>query len=59
MRGRTFDNTFVIADEMQNSTLIKWRCFSHVWCESKMIVLGDLQQSDLLRRMVSKTLLTV
>lgn len=48
MRGRTFDNTFVIADEMQNSTPNQMKMLlTRLGANSKMIVLGDLQQSDL------------
>lgn len=48
MRGRTFDNTFVIADEMQNSTPNQMKMLlTRLGQNSKMVVLGDLQQSDL------------
>ena len=48
MRGRTFDNTFVIADEMQNSTPNQMKMLlTRLGENSKMVVLGDLQQSDL------------
>ena len=48
MRGRTFDNAFVIADEMQNSTPNQMKMLlTRLGTNSKMVVLGDLQQSDL------------
>jgi phosphate starvation-inducible PhoH-like protein len=51
MRGRTFDNTFVIADEMQNSTPNQMKMLlTRLGENSKMVVLGDLQQSDLQAR---------
>ena len=51
MRGRTFDNTFVIADEMQNSTPNQMKMLlTRLGENSKMVVLGDLQQSDLQSR---------
>lgn len=48
MRGRTFDNTFVIADEMQNSTtnqmkMLLTRCGEG----TRMVVTGDTDQCDL------------
>lgn len=47
MRGRTFKRTFIIADEMQNSTpnqmlMLTTRIGDH----SKMVITGDLNQSD-------------
>ena len=47
MRGRTFDRTFVIADEMQNSTpeqmlMLVTRIGNH----SRVVVTGDPQQTD-------------
>ena len=48
MRGRTFNNVFVIADEMQNSTPNQMKMLlTRLGKNSKMIVLGDLEQSDL------------
>lgn len=47
MRGRTFRNTFIIADEMQNASeemlLMLLTRFGH---DSKMVVTGDPVQSD-------------
>ena len=48
MRGRTFDNAFIIADEMQNSTPEQMKMFlTRIGMDSKMIITGDLNQSDL------------
>jgi len=48
MRGRTFKNAFVIADEMQNSTPSQMKMLlTRIGENSKMLVLGDLAQSDL------------
>ena len=48
MRGRTFDNTVVIADEMQNSTPNQMKMLlTRIGTNTKLIVTGDLEQSDL------------
>ena len=48
MRGRTFDNTVIIADEMQNSTPNQMKMLlTRVGENTKLIVTGDLEQSDL------------
>lgn len=48
MRGRTFNNTIIIADEMQNSTPNQMKMLLTRLGEStKLIVTGDLDQSDL------------
>ena len=48
MRGRTFTDTFIIADEMQNSTPNQMKMLlTRIGANSKMIILGDLDQSDL------------
>ena len=47
MRGRTFKNSFIIADEMQNSTPNQMLMLTtRVGNGSKMIITGDLLQSD-------------
>ena len=47
MRGRTFRNSYVIADEMQNSTLNQMRMvLTRIGDDSKMVVTGDLEQCD-------------
>jgi phosphate starvation-inducible PhoH-like protein len=48
MRGRTFKNSFIIADEMQNSTPNQMKMvMTRIGDESKMVVTGDFTQSDL------------
>lgn len=47
MRGRTFKNAIVIADEMQNATPSQMKMLlTRLGQGSKMIVTGDLQQAD-------------
>jgi phosphate starvation-inducible PhoH-like protein len=47
MRGRTFKNAFVIADEMQNATPSQMKMLlTRLGTDSKMVVTGDLQQAD-------------
>lgn len=47
MRGRTFKNAVVIADEMQNATPNQMKMLlTRLGVGSKMIVTGDLQQAD-------------
>ena len=48
MRGRTFDNTLIIADEMQNATPNQMKMLlTRIGENTKLIVTGDLEQSDL------------
>jgi len=48
MRGRTFNNTLIIADEMQNSTPNQMlMLLTRVGLGTRLIVTGDLEQSDL------------
>lgn len=48
MRGRTFDNTLVVADEMQNSTNNQMlNLLTRIGHDSKLIITGDLSQCDL------------
>lgn len=47
MRGRTFKNAFVIADEMQNATPSQMKMLlTRLGENSRMIVTGDLNQAD-------------
>ena len=47
MRGRTFKNAIVIADEMQNTTPSQMKMLlTRLGQGSKMVVTGDLQQAD-------------
>ena len=48
MRGRTFNHTLIIADEMQNSTPNQMKLLlTRLGEGTKIIVTGDLEQSDL------------
>ena len=47
MRGRTFDNAWVIGDEMQNSTPGQMKMLlTRIGEDSKMVVIGDLDQYE-------------
>lgn len=47
MRGRTFKNAFIIADEMQNATPNQMKMLlTRIGEESRMVVTGDLKQAD-------------
>jgi len=47
MRGRTFKNAFVIADEMQNSSPNQmFMLATRLGEDSRMVITGDLKQSD-------------
>ena len=47
MRGRTFENCVIIADEMQNSTESQMKMIlTRISFDSKLIINGDLNQSD-------------
>jgi len=47
MRGRTFKNSYIIADEMQNATDNQMKMLlTRLGENSKMIVTGDLEQHD-------------
>jgi phosphate starvation-inducible PhoH-like protein len=49
MRGRTFKRSFIIADEMQNSTPNQMKMLvTRLGEDSRMVITGDLQQSDIL-----------
>jgi len=48
MRGRTFKNSFIIADEMQNSSPNQMKMLTtRIGVNSKMVITGDLNQSDI------------
>lgn len=48
MRGRTFTNSLIIADEMQNSTPNQMRMLlTRIGEGTKLVITGDLEQSDL------------
>jgi len=47
MRGRTFKNAFIIADEMQNSSPNQmFMLLTRIGLNSRMVITGDLEQSD-------------
>jgi phosphate starvation-inducible PhoH-like protein len=47
MRGRTFDNAWIIGDEMQNSTPSQMKMLlTRIGENSKMIIAGDVQQYE-------------
>jgi phosphate starvation-inducible PhoH-like protein len=47
MRGRTFKNCFIICDEMQNSSPNQMLMLTtRIGTNSKMVITGDLKQSD-------------
>ena len=48
MRGHTFHNTIIIADEMQNSTIKQIKMLlTRIGNNSKIILTGDLKQIDI------------
>jgi len=47
MRGRTFKNAYIVADEMQNATPSQMKMLlTRIGEGSRMVVTGDLQQAD-------------
>lgn len=47
MRGRTFKNTWIVADEMQNSTISQMKMLlTRLGENSRIVVTGDLDQHD-------------
>jgi phosphate starvation-inducible PhoH-like protein len=47
MRGRTFKNTWIVADEMQNSTISQMKMLlTRLGENSRLIITGDLEQHD-------------
>ena len=47
MRGRTFKNAFIIADEMQNSSPNQMMMLTtRIGVNSRMVITGDLKQTD-------------
>jgi phosphate starvation-inducible PhoH-like protein len=52
MRGRTFKNTWIIADEMQNCTVNQMKMLlTRLGTNSRIIVTGDLEQHDRVNEM--------
>jgi len=47
MRGRTFKNCWIVADEMQNSTIAQMKMLmTRLGENSRMVITGDLEQYD-------------
>jgi phosphate starvation-inducible PhoH-like protein len=47
MRGRTFDDAFIIGDEMQNSTPTQMKMLlTRIGNNSKLVITGDMNQHD-------------
>jgi len=47
MRGRTFKNSFILADEMQNATPNQMKMLlTRIGENSRMVITGDLRQAD-------------
>ena len=54
MRGRTFNNAFVIVDEAQNTTSVQMKMvLTRIGQGSRMVINGDLSQVDLPKGQVS------
>jgi len=48
MRGRSFHNAFIVADECQNASYDQLKMLlTRIGMDSKMVLTGDLEQSDL------------
>lgn len=48
MRGRTFNNAYIIGDEMQNATPMQMKMLlTRIGRDSKLVITGDNAQSDL------------
>lgn len=59
IRGHTFNNQIIIADEMQNATKGQFKALlTRMGNNSKMMVIGDTDQSDLLGENGLQTFLT-
>ncbi len=52
MRGRTFKNCWIVADEMQNSTISQMKMLmTRLGENSRLVITGDLEQYDRLNEM--------
>jgi len=48
MRGKSYDNTWILMDEAQNSTVEQMKMFlTRIGSGSKAIIMGDIKQSDI------------
>lgn len=60
MRGRTFDNAFIILDEAQNTSVHEIKMFlTRIGEESKVVINGDIKQSDLKINSGLKTIIDI
>ena len=51
MRGRSFHNSFIVADECQNASYDQLKMLlTRIGINSKMVLTGDVAQSDLQRQ---------
>ena len=47
MRGRTFKNAYIVADEIQGTTVNQMKMLlTRIGDDSKMVITGDLNQAD-------------
>jgi phosphate starvation-inducible PhoH-like protein len=47
MRGRTFHNSYIVADEMQNASINQMKMLlTRIGSRSKLAITGDLAQTD-------------
>lgn len=54
MRGRTFENAFIVLDEAQNTTPEQMKMFlTRMGVGSRMVVTGDITQTDLEPKLIS------
>jgi phosphate starvation-inducible PhoH-like protein len=52
MRGRTFKNAWIVADEMQNSTISQMKMLlTRLGENSRLVITGDLEQNDIVGKM--------
>lgn len=50
MRGRTFKNAFILADEMQNSSPNQMKMLTtRIGMNTRLVITGDLNQTDIIR----------
>lgn len=48
MRGRTFKKSFIIGDELQNTSINQMKMLlTRIGCDSRMVATGDIEQTDL------------
>ena len=60
MRGRSFDDAFIILDEAQNTTYDELKMFlTRIGQNSKVVVNGDIQQTDLKQNSGLRKIITI